>query len=262
MSSVGGGCGVGERGRKWDVEQDCRIFYPARIWSTIHNINYFNGTRETSTSTGRGYGNAMVIQSRIFVGNDSSTSRKRNFRKKKLNLNYFNRYKEFMPCNKSFNITCNLSNEVDCFQQINSVTNNISGYFRLHFWDLLPRHSFLTRGCELYNLVYNNNHLIQVEDRTIANLGTTFYQFLAVWIKKTLPQNRSQKVMHHLKFEKVLYFFHVNHDVIITETKSFNFISCHGVVQHNSVYTSLFSPFDSCVWFTFIVFFVTMCTLL
>lgn len=177
-----------------------------------------------------------------------------------LNLNYFNRYNEFTSW-KSLNITCNLSNEVECFQQINSVTSNISRLNK-YFWDILPRRGFLSRESVLYNLVYNNHRLIYVEERTIANLSATFYQFLACWIKNTLPGNRSQRVMHYLKFERVLYFFHVNREVIITESKSYNFISCHGVIQHNSVYTSLFSPFDSDVWFTFIVFFVTNCAFL
>lgn len=125
-----------------------------------------------------------------------------------------------------------------------------------YFWTGLTK-LVSTRKSESINI-----RSLRLDAITIANESETFEEFLVFWIKSTLPLNMSSRAIYKLNSEDILLFSYGFHDLIITETQSYNFISCHEVLHRDSVYTSLLSPFDGIVWIILTISFVTINLLL
>lgn len=167
-----------------------------------------------------------------------------------------------------------------CFHQIEKVAETVSELNK-HFWDLeswlgpqKTNHVMYYHHTDIFTQVYDQffSTVKPVNLYQVAKITQEFDEFLGfLLLQDVLPfQNVSTKEPirfyydnYVLSTKQALQFQREEHNIILSEVKSYSFLSCHGVNLHKTLFLGV-SPFDkytwSCIFISgLIIFIIILC---
>ncbi|OXA54048.1 hypothetical protein Fcan01_10672 [Folsomia candida] len=168
-------------------------------------------------------------------------------------------YTQIFPKFQKFTkIMCNLTFKIECFQSIENITDKIALAFNKFSWIYI-------NWLDLTHFSYNfSQEFVNMQEKyfrhgqilnwiKVANQSESLDDFVAYTIFSETLFNMT--IPSEIIFKNVYLFFGrrrygnvVNsHQVVITGSRSYNFLSCYGINKENS-YKVFTDPFDVYIW--------------